>query len=52
MAPIPEEGPCKFMFDPGASATGCVCAPIPSREFPATEKNGGKLEEFSLAEAM
>src|SRR5579863_1558665 len=52
MAAMPEAGPTRFMLDPGASATGCVCAPIPSRELPATEKNGGKLEVLMLLDAM
>src|SRR5580658_2497823 len=52
MAVMPEAGPTRFIFDPGARATGCVCAPIPSREFPATEKNGGKFEVLTLLAAM
>src|SRR5579871_731411 len=31
---------CRLL--PGATATGCVDAPVPSREFPAIEKNTGK----------
>src|SRR5580704_4956995 len=52
MAVMPDLGPTRFMLDPGASATGCVCAPIPSMEFPATEKNGGKLDVLILLAAM
>ncbi len=37
---------------PGASATGCVFAPVPSRAFPATEKNVGKLDELMFCAAM
>ena len=52
MAVMPAEGPVRFMFDPGASATGCVLAPVPSIEFPATEKNVGKLDELMLCDAI
>src|SRR5580658_5060024 len=31
---------------PGESATGCVDAPVPSNELPATEKKVGNFEEF------
>ena len=29
-------------------ATGCVATPWPSSEFPATERNAGKFEEFTF----
>src|SRR5579871_4684640 len=37
---------------PGASATGCVFKPVPSKAFPATEKKVGKLDELILCDAI
>ena len=37
---------------PGASATGCVCKPVPSRVFPATERKAGNLDELIFCDAM
>src|ERR1700722_18255051 len=52
IAVMPDAGPTRFIDEPGASATGCVWAPIPSSELPATEKKGGKLDVFTLFAAM
>src|SRR5580698_8946777 len=37
---------------PGATATGCVFTPVPSRAFPATEKKVGNLDELMFWAAM
>src|SRR5487761_2503430 len=52
IAASPAAGPFKVSDCPGASATGCVDEPAPSMEFPASEKNVGKLDELMFCEAM
>ena len=47
-----ELNPASCSVPPGATATGCVVAPVPSREFPATEKNTGKLDVLIFCASM
>src|SRR5208283_3189734 len=47
-----ELNPESCNVPPGATATGCVAAPVPSSAFPATEKNTGKLDELIFCDSM
>ena len=47
-----ELNPENCKVPPGATATGCVEAPVPSRAFPATEKNTGKSEALIFCDSM